>query len=80
MSRFPRFSGNSASLRLSLTIVLNVLCIAAIVALRFMISDTFQRPTLSLPNVGDFSIANWLANRLADIVLLLLELLRHLVN
>jgi hypothetical protein len=80
MSRFPRFTGNSMSLRLTLTIALNVLCIGAIVALRYMISDTFQRPRLSLPNVGDFSIANWFANRLADIVLFLLDLLRHLVQ
>ncbi len=77
MSRLPRFFGDPSSLRLTLTVALNALCIVAVVALRYMLPTTFQRPTLSIPNVGDFSIANWFANRLADIVTILLDLLRQ---
>ncbi|WP_375445797.1 hypothetical protein [uncultured Fibrella sp.] len=80
MSRLPRFLGDNSSLRLTFTLALNALCITAVVALRYMLPTTFQRPTLSIPNVGDFSIANWFANRLADIVSLLQEFLRHLIQ
>ena len=57
-----------------------VLCIALVVALRFMLPTTFQRPTLSIPSVGNFSLANWFANRLADIVELIQEILRSFVQ
>lgn len=79
MSRLPRFSGDPSSFRLTTTLVLNALFIAAVVVLRFMVPTTFQRPTLSIPNVGNFSIASWFANRLADMVTLIQELLRHLI-
>ncbi|MEZ0538843.1 hypothetical protein [Fibrella arboris] len=79
MSRAPRFFSDQSSIRLAVTLALNGLCIAAAIALRYMLPTTFQRPTLSFPNVGDFSIANWFANRLADIVSLLFELLRHFI-
>lgn len=80
MGRLPRFFGDQSTLRLTLTLALNALCIAAVVALRFMVPTTFQRPTLSIPNVGNFSIANWFANRLADLVAVIQELLRHLIQ
>jgi len=80
MSRLPRFLGDHSTLRLTVTVFLNALCIVAVVALRFMLPTSFQRPTLSIPNVGNFSVANWFANRLADMVELLHELLRHLIQ
>ncbi|RYF64516.1 MAG: hypothetical protein EOO39_26530 [Cytophagaceae bacterium] len=67
-------------MRLTIMFALNALCIAAVVALRYMLPTTFQRPTLSIPNVGNFSIANWFANRLADMVALIQELLHHLIQ
>ncbi len=80
MSRLLRLLGTNSSLRLTMTLALNMLCIATVVALRYMLPTTFQRPTLSIPNVGDFSIVNWFANRLADIVMLIQELLRYLIR
>ncbi|HEX9957813.1 MAG TPA: hypothetical protein VGA96_11160 [Fibrella sp.] len=80
MSRLTRFFSDHSSLRLTMTLALNVLCIAAVVAIRFMLPTTFQRPTLSIPNVSGFSIANWFANRLADIVALLIDLLRDFIQ
>lgn len=80
MSRFSRFTGDHASLRLTMTLGLNVLFIGAVVVLRFMLPTSFQRPTLSIPNVSEFSIANWFANRLADLVAVIQELLRHLIQ
>ena len=79
MRRLPRFFSDSSSFRLTLTLALNVLCIAAVVALRYMLPTTFQRPTLSLPSMGDFSLVNWFANRLADLVTIIQQLLKYLV-
>ncbi|MEZ0486312.1 hypothetical protein [Fibrella aquatica] len=80
MSRPSRFFTDHSTMRLTFMLALNALCIAAVVALRYMLPTTFQRPTLSIPNVGNFSIANWFADRLADIVSLIQELLRHLIQ
>lgn len=80
MDRFQRFFGDHSTLRLTVTLALNALCIALVVALRFMLPTTFQRPTLSIPTVGNFSLANWFANRLADIVELIQEILRSFIK
>ncbi|MBO0947631.1 hypothetical protein [Fibrella forsythiae] len=80
MSRPSRFFSDHSSMRLTAMFALNALCIVAVIGLRYMLPTTFQRPTLSIPNVGDFSIANWFANRLADVVALIQDLLRHLIQ
>ena len=80
MRRLLRLFGDESSLRLALTLALNVFFIATVVALRYTLPSSFQQPTLDLPSVSSFSIANWLAGRLADLVTIIEEILRHLIR
>ncbi len=80
MTRFMRFFADQATTRFAATVGFNVLFIGLVLTLRFSKPASFQRPTLSLPNVNDFSLVNWVAGRLAEVVALLLDLLSSLVT
>lgn len=80
MTRFMRFFADQSATRFALTVGVNVVCVSLVLALRFVKPANFQRPTLSLPNAGDFSVVNWFASRLAEAIGLLLDLLGSLIT
>ncbi|MBO0930308.1 hypothetical protein [Fibrella aquatilis] len=75
-----RFFTDRFSSKTTLTVGLNLLVIGAMLLVRFSTSISLPRPTLSLPRAADFSLANWFADRLADLVAIILDVVRHLIG
>lgn len=78
MDSIVRFFTDRFSSKTTLAVGLNLLVIGAVVVVRYMTAMSLPRPTLSLPRAADFSLANWFADRLADLVSIILEAIKHL--
>jgi hypothetical protein len=66
--------------KIRLTVCLNCLVLAGIMALRFMQPSAVQRPNVSLAHSPNISVAHWLGDRLADGATLIGTLLHRLVQ
>ena len=75
-----RFFTDRFPSKTTLTLGLNLLVIGAVLLVRFSTSITLPRPSLSLPRAADFTLTNWFADRLADLVAAILEVVRHLIG
>jgi hypothetical protein len=78
MDSITRFFTDRFSSKTTLTVGLNLLVIGAVLVVRYMTNMSLPRPTLSLPRAADFSLANWFADRLADLISLILDVIKHL--
>ncbi|MBO0953213.1 hypothetical protein [Fibrella forsythiae] len=75
MSRLLRWMTDRTLLRFRVTLVVNVLSIAAVLSLRQLLKANWQHPLPSLLYLHEVSLANWLASHLAEMASFLIDLI-----